>query len=211
MEALPAATPADRLLDLFCFCHNYTWNAEEPLLLFRAEGWSVLREREIPERMAVRWQRIAAERGNFSFDDLAEMATLNGVQRRKLIQYAGKQPWYSANIFRQRPARPFLLFYGRLRPDQREKALGEGLPSPDLDVGQRQLLLPILKQIRSEAQGLGQEFVRLKMREAPPKGKGTKETEGNAFVVFHFRDREQRSIRFGCLAEPQKDPWTKRP
>jgi len=193
-EPLPAGTPAEQVLDRLCMPYDYTWNAEEPLLLFRRRDWYFERERQIPERLARYWQLTGRRDGVYPLSELARMAEMTDVQRVKLWRYIGVNAWETVERNRD-----LLLLYGALRPEQRALARSEGLTVDFFDVPQQKLLAPVIERVRPGPLDLSHSFLRLE----------TREESGQRFatITLEFRDGERRPIRLDRRATPPADPW----
>jgi hypothetical protein len=185
----PAGISPAEALDQFCFYYDYTWNAAEPLLLFRRRDWFLERARQIPARLASHWQQVIRQGGIYSMADLAQMALLNEVQWEKLWKYAGHQARQTASENRE-----LLLLYGALRPEQRALAHQRGLPIDHLALDQQKLLPPILARVRPGPPDLARSFVRLEVREKPGQSTTT--------ICILFRDGERRTVSVDRRAEP---------
>jgi hypothetical protein len=189
-----AAVPAEQILDRLCLPYDTTWNASEPVLLFRQRDWYLERERQIPERLARRWRKMAREQGLYPFDELARMATLNEAQRQRLWRYAGVRTMET--VQRNLEA---LRLCAALRPEQQALAEGDGLEINLLDLQQQKLLPPLLARVRPGPLDLRCSCVRLRVLELPEEPTGT--------LLLIFRDGERRSIRLDRTAKPPPDPW----
>jgi hypothetical protein len=186
---------AEQVLDRLCLPYDSTWNAAEPITLFRQRDWYLERERQIPERLARHWRKLAREERVYPIVELARMATLNEPQRQKLWRYAGVRTMET--VLRNREA---LLLYAGLRPEQRALARADGLEINRLDIQQQKLLPPVLARVRPGPLDLRRSCVRLRVMEEPDEPTGT--------ILLVFRDGERRSIRVDRYAKPPPDPWT---
>jgi hypothetical protein len=191
---VPDALKPEQLLDRLCMAFDYTWNAGEPLMLFRRRDWFLAREGVIPESAAARWRETARQHGAYSLDDLAAMAAMSEGQRGKLWKYAGMEASRTVHSNRE-----VLLFLRTLRPEQRRLSETKGVTPGELSLPQKQALASVLARVRPEPQGLQQALIRVEVAQEPAKAA--------AAVTLVFRDGQRRARSLDCKASPAADPW----
>jgi hypothetical protein len=194
IQSPSAGAPIETYLDRLCLPHDYTWNADEGLILFRRRDWYLERERQIPERLAAHWREVARQEGIYPLDDLAEMASMSDGQLVKLWRYAGREA--SRTVLRNQE---ILLLYRSLRPEQRALARGGGLPIDRFDIAQQKLLPAVITRARPGPSDVSRAFVRLHTSARPK--------EPKAEVILNFRDGERRTIPLDRTAKPLPDPF----
>jgi len=127
---VPVAT-LQELLNLLVQTHAITYQVYEDILIFRPTFW-YHDPPLLPSEAVLRWQAAAKPGNPFSLDLLAEIATLSGAQYQALQSLFPLLPDEGAIG----EARPFLLFYLSIPPDQRPALLRpsslnlEGYPQP---------------------------------------------------------------------------------
>lgn len=192
-------TPPAQVLDRLCWPYDYTWNAQDRLLLFRRRDWAVARDQQISVTAEREWQQAAREGGAYTLAQLAEMAVMNREQRKKLIRYAGAE---AARMVNGKSTHTFLLLLAALTPAQRAQLLREGLRSDRFNPQQAHLLEAIVETGRPGPLDLPHSFQQLEIRDDP----GTRVST----AILRFRDGEMRSFTIDRTAKPLPDPGASR-
>jgi hypothetical protein len=145
LEKKPTALFA--LLDQWV-SYAYTWDRREKLIRLRSRTWYFDRPREIPLRLARRWQALYERDGGLSLDEYAaSVAALPEAQSEGLRDVEEHLRLPGLDVHSQRL---FLRLYGELLLAQRQ-ALWQGvsLPVAQLSPDQRDLFLAAAKGIRN--------------------------------------------------------------
>lgn len=195
---LPASADTAQVLDRLCCAVNYTWNASDPLILFRRKSWAIDRETQIPARLERRWQQLAKEPGYYLIFELAQMTRLRlsgQSDQIKLVRYVGKE---AATGLLRSPTDVLLKLLALLDPEQHELAGGPGLTADRLTLTQKRQAGPIVLAIRPEAVQLQRSLQSITVSPVEMK---------SATVTLRFRDGYTISHSVDLIAKPLKDPW----
>jgi hypothetical protein len=139
--------PFYQVLDLLAG-DTRTWERDGDVIRLRSRTWAHDRRAEIPVRSMQRWLALRAQKGGFSLDDVAEIATtLRDEQVASLVlsaQEAGSLDL--ADFFTIQAHRDALRFYGSLLLSQRQRLqAGQPLPIPALSLPQQRWVANLIR------------------------------------------------------------------
>lgn len=125
-----ADVPVGEILDRLCRMLGRTWRKEDAFVLIQSRDISAEREAEPPATVVRRWTE-AVEKGLFTLEDMADIATLPDSQLITLSEMAmrGDFPVLYSPLHN---GRSHLRLWSSLSSSQRQKAKGEGLSYKEL-------------------------------------------------------------------------------
>jgi hypothetical protein len=139
--------PLYKVLDLLAG-DTRTWERDGNIIRLRSRTWAHDRRAEIPVRSMQRWLVLRTQKGGFSLDDVAEIATaLRDEQVDSLVRSAQEAGSLDlVDFFTIQAHRDALRFYGSLLLSQRQRLqAGQPLPIPALSPLQQRLLADVIR------------------------------------------------------------------